>query len=98
MKYFQGVKGIFYFVHPLFKAILGEFPGGTTAEVSRDIDLKKLNFQGLFDFFLDFSRGYRRFFLNQNIKAEKVRPPPCMVIKWNSPIFSRNRPTICFLN
>ena len=51
MKYFQGVRGFFYFVHPSFKAILGEFPGGAIAEVSRDIDLKKLNFQGLFDSF-----------------------------------------------
>ena len=59
--------------------------GGTTAEVSRDIDLKKLNFQGLFDFILDFSRGYEHF-LNQNIKAEKVGSPPCMVIKRNNPI------------
>ena len=53
-----------------------------TAEVSRDIDLKKI-FE--FEFFLDFSRGHEHF-LNQNIKAEKVHPPPCMVIKWNSPI------------
>ena len=31
--------------------------GGTTAEVSRDIDLKKLNFQGLFEFFFRFFQG-----------------------------------------
>ena len=49
------------------------------AEVSMDIDLKKLNFQGLFKFFLDFSIGYEHF-LNQNIKAEKVCMV-CMVIK-----------------
>ena len=49
------------------------------AEVSMDIDLKKLNFQGLFKFFLDFSIGYEHF-LNQNIKAEKVRPPPVWLL------------------
>ena len=31
--------------------------GGTTAEVSRDIDLKKLNFQRQFEFFLRFFQG-----------------------------------------
>ena len=51
----------------------GQGRGYNTAEVSRDIILKKLNFQGLFESFLDFSRGYERF-LNQNIKAEKVCP------------------------
>ena len=51
----------------------------TTAEVSRDIDLKRLNFQRLFELFLDFSRGYERFL--KNIKAGKIYPPPCMVIK-----------------
>ena len=44
-----------------------------------------MNYQGLFEFFLDFSREYEHF-LNQNVKAEKVHTPPCMVIKWNSPI------------
>ena len=62
-----------------------KFPGGTTAEVSKDIDLKNLNIPGAIWIFLDLSRGYERF-LNQNIKAEKVRPPPCIVIKWNSPM------------
>ena len=57
---------------------MGKFQG-TTAGVSRDIDLKRLNFQGLFEFFSDFSRGYERF-LNQNIKAEKVRPPPVWLL------------------
>ena len=47
-----------------------------TAEVSRDIDLKKI-FE--FEFFLDFSRGHEHF-LNQNIKAEKVRPPPVWLL------------------
>ena len=51
----------------------------TTAEVSRNIDLKRLNFQRLFELFLDFSRGYERFL--KNIKAGKIYPPPCMVIK-----------------
>ena len=55
---------------------MGKILESTTAGVSRDIDLKKLNFQGLFEFILDFSRGYEHF-LNQNIKVEKVRPPPC---------------------
>ena len=54
-------------------------PGGTTAEVFSNIYLKKLNFQGLFEFYLGFSRGYERF-LNQNIKAEKVRPPPVWLL------------------
>ena len=47
----------------------GKIPGGTTAEVTRDIDLK----------ILDFFRGYERF-LNQNIKKKKFVHAPVWLL------------------
>ena len=47
----------------------GKIPGGTTAEVTRDIDLK----------ILDFSRGYERF-LNQNTKKKKFVHGPVWLL------------------
>ena len=40
---------------------MGKFYGDTAIEVSRDIDLKKLNFQGIFEIFLDFPGGMNIF-------------------------------------
>ena len=47
--------------------------------------INKTEFPGAICFFFRFFQGVWTF-LNQNIKAEKVCPPPVWLFKWNSPI------------